>query len=389
MINKYLLIALSAALLFSACKRDVKSTKNISCDNIYSNPAHPKSALYQNVIDKYVKKGLPGISALLADSNGIWCGAAGYADLEHQIAFTPCHISKGASITKFLVGTLTFKLMEEGFINLDDPVSKYIDEDVLKKIDKADGITIRELMNHTTGIYDVITSSKFYLAVLNNPNKQWTQEELLKFVYGVPGYELNNPYPAHYSNTNTLLLSMCIDKATGRKYHELLREKLFNPLGMSSTFLQGREQIPTSAAQGYYDLHNNNTIVNVSNLITGSGNGYGGIYSNVFDLYHFIQALLYDKTILSESSLNEMKTFVQEDDDFFTGYGIIKKFTNKATYGIGHTGRDLGYSADLFYFPERGYTMVFFVNYGTNGNSNLKPVFMDFESDLVDALLAD
>ncbi len=381
-------ILLLVITIFSSCKRDIDDTVTLSCDNSYANPTHPKSGIYQDVVDKYIKKGLPGMSVLIQDSNGIWCNSSGYADLERQIPFTTCHISKGASITKLLVGTLTMKLQEEGILSLNDPIDKYIDKEILKKIEHSQAVTIRQLMNHTTGIFDVITSSKFYLAVLNNPNKQWSQEELLQFVYGEPGYDLIE-YPAHYSNTNTLLLSMCIEKASGRSHHELLREKIFNPLGMTSTFLQGREDIPQSAAQGYFDLHNNNTIVNVSNLITGSGNGYGGIYSNVFDLYHFIQALLVDKTILNQASLNEMQTFVQEDSDYFTGYGIVKKFTQKSTYGIGHTGRDLGYSANLFYFPEKGYTMVFFVNYGTNGSSNLKPVFLDFESELTDVMLAD
>jgi D-alanyl-D-alanine carboxypeptidase len=279
------------------------------------------------------------------------------------------------------------KLQEEGKININDPISKYISNDILKKIKNAEGKTIRNLMTHTTGIFDVITSSDFYLAVLNNPNKNWTQEELLQYVYGVDGYELNNPYPARYSSTNTLLLSMCIEKATGIKHNVLLREKILDPLGMSDTYYQGRENLPSSAAQGYFDLHNNGTIVNVSNLITGSGNGYGGIFSNVFDLNKFIRALLIDKTILTQASLDTMLTFVQEDDDFFTGVGIIKKFTTKSAYGIGHTGRDLGYVADLFYFPQRNITMIFFVNYGTDGESALKPVFLDFESELVDKIL--
>jgi len=233
----------------------------------------------------------------------------------------------------------------------------------------------------------VITSSDFYLAVLNNPNKNWTQEELLKFVYGVEGYPLNDPYPAHYSSTNTLLLSMCIEKAIGKKHDKLLYEKVLDLFGMNDTYYQGREKIPTSAAQGYFDLHNNGHIVNVSNLITGSGNGYGGIYSNVFDLHKFIKALLVDKTILSQASLNQMQEFVQEDADFYTGAGMIKKFTTKSAYGIGHTGRDLGYVADLFYFPQRNLTMVFFVNYGTNGESSLKQVFFDFEDELVNKIL--
>jgi D-alanyl-D-alanine carboxypeptidase len=241
-------------------------------------------------------------------------------------------------------------------------------------------------MNHTTGIFDVITSSSFYLAVLNNPNKTWTQEELLSFVYGKKGYDLDS-FPVHYSNTNTLLLSMCIEKATGENHAKLLRELVLNPLEMNNTYYQGHDEIPASAAQGYFDLHNNGTLCNVSNLITGSGNGYGGIFSNIFDLHIFIKALFVKKTILAQPSLDLMQSYLQESDDFFTGISNIKKFTHKSAFGIGHTGRDLGYSADLFYFPQKGRTMVFFVNYGTNGKSSLKQVFKDFENELADAVL--
>ncbi|MFH0864759.1 MAG: serine hydrolase [Bacteroidota bacterium] len=374
-------------VVFSCKKEAIVPSTDCDCNFADSSLSHPKNEAFRAVINKYIKKGLPGISVLVEDSDGVWAGAGGYADIENQIAFTPCHISKAASITKFLVGTLFFKLQEEGIININDPVSKYFDESILEKIDHADGITIKQLMNHTTGIFDVITSSGFYLAVLNNPNKNWTQEELLEYVYGVDGYELNNPYPAYYSSTNTLLLSICIENAAGEKHEKLLREKILDPLGMTNTFYQGREEIPSSAAQGYFDLHNNGEINNVSNLITGSGNGYGGMFSNVFDLHKFIKAVLVDKTVLSQQSLDEMLNFSQEDTNFYTGSGIIKKFTDKPNYGIGHTGRDLGYNADLFYFPERNITMVFFVNYGTNGESSLKQVFFDFESELVDKIL--
>jgi D-alanyl-D-alanine carboxypeptidase len=383
----YTIIGLFLISAFFSCEKNIEPTAQLSCNFADSSSTHPKNGAFQSIIDKYVKKGLPGISVLVEDSDGTWVGSGGYADIKNGIKFQPCHISKAASITKLLVGTLLFKLQEEGKININDPISKYIDKKILDKIKNADGKTIKQLMNHTTGIFDVITSSDFYLAVLNNPNKNWTQEELLKFVYGVDGYTLNDPYPAHYSSTNTLLLSMCIEKATGEKHDKLLREKVLDPLGMTDTYYQGRENIPTSAAQGYFDLHNNGQIVNVSNLITGSGNGYGGIYSNVFDLHKFIKGLLVDKTVLTQTSLDQMQEFVQEDDDFYTGVGMIKKFTTKSAYGIGHTGRDLGYVADLFYFPQKHITMVFFVNYGTNGESSLKQVFFDFEDELTNKIL--
>ncbi|MFH2141752.1 MAG: serine hydrolase domain-containing protein [Bacteroidota bacterium] len=374
-------------VILISCKKNVESTQQLNCINPYADSIHPKSVVFQTIIEKYVNLGLPGISVLVKDSNGTWVGSSGFADIEKGVKFQPCHISKAASITKLLVGTLVFILQEEGKMNINDPVSKYIDQDILDKIDNAEGITLKQLMNHTTGIFDVITSSEFYLAVLNNPNKIWTQEELLKYVYGVEGYKLNDPFPAYYSSTNTLLLSMCIEKATGEKHDKLLREKVLNFVGMNDTYYQGREDLPDYCAQGYFDLHNNGQIINVSNLITGSGNGYGGIYSNVFDLNRFINALLVDKTLISDESLLLMQDFVQEEENFYTGVGMIKKFTEKPAYGIGHTGRDLGYNANLFYFPERDITMIFFVNYGTNGSSSLKQVFFDFENEIVDAII--
>lgn len=382
-------ICIILLIFVSSCtKENIEATENITCSNqnyTYNNPI--KSNRYQTLLDSFVKVGLPGISALVADSSGVWVGSAGMADIQNHVVFTPCHISKAASITKMLVATLTLKLQEEGKINIDEPLDKYIDADILKKIDKAEGKTIRQCLNHSTGIYDVITGNDFYLAVLNNPNKEWTSEDLLKYVYGKRGYELKTDTPAHYSNTNLLLVSMCLEKATNMKHATILRDKILNPLGMSHTFYQGREVIPRTAAQGYYDLHRDGSIVNVSNLITGSGNGYGGIYSSVFDLYTFSKALFEEGKILNSTSLAAMQKFLLAEEDFYTGVGLIKKYTTKKEFGIGHTGKDLGYSANLFYFPASHKTMVFFVNYGTNGKSDLKQVFLNFESAFVDCIL--
>jgi D-alanyl-D-alanine carboxypeptidase len=371
-----------------ACKKPiVEPTENLNCEYMDSSATHPKNLLYKEIITRYVKKGLPGISILLQDGAGTWVGSAGFADIEKQILFTPCHLSKAASITKLMMGTLTLKLQEDGKLNINDPIAKYIDADILKKINHAEGKTIRNLMMHTTGIFDVITSNQFYLAVINNPNKQWSQLDLLKFVYGQKGVDLGNPYMASYSNTNTLLLTMCIEKATGVKHEQLFKDLILNPLKMDNTYYQGHDKMPSSTAQGYFDLHNNGTIVNMANFITGSGNGYGGVFSNIFDLNKFIDALFIYKTILKSSTVDSMQVFIQEDSDFYTGLGTIKKFTDKVDYGIGHTGRDLGYSADLFYFPNNKCKLIFFVNYGTNGSSSLKQVFKDFESEIADALL--
>ena len=145
-------------------------------------------------------------------------------------------------------------------------------------------------MKHETGIPDVIEEDAFYLAVLNDPNKKWKPEELLEFIYNKPAVFAPSD-TAIYSNTNTILVTMVIEAQTKKDHSDLLKQYILNPLGLNNTYYQPHDELPNSVAQGYFDLYNNGTIVNVSNLVTGSGNGYGGLYSNVFDLFKFINAL--------------------------------------------------------------------------------------------------
>lgn len=393
--KKYLnhsLFILAIFLIYSCKKADISHT--VSCTSQANPaPAHPKGAALKAIIDKYIKKGLPGISLSVTNADGNWIGYGGYSSLEDKIPFEPCHVSKAASITKFMVGTLVFKLMETPgsgltYADLNKPLSTWIDKDILEKIDNAGQSTLKNCMQHTTGIYDIITNSDFYLAVLNNPNKQWHQQELLKFVYNQKPYFAHPGDSAVYSNTNTILVSMVIEKATGLPHEKLLRERLLNPLGMGNTYYQGREQLPAFTAQGYYDLYNKQMLSNVSNIIPASGNGYGGIFSNVYDLKKLIDNVVINKTFLTQQSLDSMLQWSVPDEINNYGVGIMKKFNNRgADYGIGHSGRDLGYSADLFYFPNKQFTMIFFVNYGTDGDSYLRPVFRAFEAEVIDEML--
>jgi D-alanyl-D-alanine carboxypeptidase len=257
----------------------------------------------------------------------------------------------------------------------------------LDKLPNGKRITLGQCMKHETGIPDVIEQSEFYLAVLNDPNKKWSPEELLEYVYhSDPLFQPGDT--AIYSNTNTILVAMTIEAATKKKHSDLLRQLILSPLRMQHTFYQPHDVLPDNTAQGYFDLYNNNTIVNVSNLVTGSGNGYGGIYSNVFDLFSFIDHLLVRKDLLSPLSLQIMETYGKSDPPNQYGYGIMKKFIERGVNaGYGHSGRDLGYTANMFYFPSHHTTHVFFINYGTDGKSDLKHVFEDFQEELLDLTL--
>jgi D-alanyl-D-alanine carboxypeptidase len=389
MMRCFLLLIVVSTAFFSCSKKTIEATQICT---VPAFPQHAKAVTFQAVIDKYTQKGLPGIALLIRDNNGTWAGSSGMADIAQGIVMQPCHISKVASITKIFMATLAFKLSEAGKLNLDAMASSYLDADQLKNIANADQVTVRQLLNHTTGIYDVIDDNSFYLDVLNNPPKHRTQEDILKFVRGKDAVFPKGQQPG-YSNTNTLLLSMIIDKIGGKPHQQLLHEMVIDALQLKNTYYYYHDALPEGkVAQGYYDLYNNGNIENLSSYNTGSGNGYTGLYSNVFDLLTFIDALLIQKTLVSDNSLQQMLTFNPQEEagsDRLLGAGVVKDFIhrNANEYAYGHRGRDLAYSADLFYFPVQNQVMVLIVNYGTDGDSKLRPVFYDLRTEIVNAMM--
>ncbi len=168
---------LFGASVITSCRKDeVKRPATIDCP-IQDNPdfkTNPKSDQYQALIDEYVGKGLPGVILLIKDPEGFYIGSSGMADIKEGIKMQPCHVSKIASITKFMIGVSIMRMQEKGQLSLDDPISKYIPQNTLDQIENCDqNLTIRNLMNHTSGIYDVIDDQGFYLQVLNNPSRHW------------------------------------------------------------------------------------------------------------------------------------------------------------------------------------------------------------------------
>ena len=385
------IIVLGCFLVHSCRKAQVVGTSGAITEVPWqdSSSRHPKHADYTSLMNKYKQLGLPGLSLLVNDANGTWVSSMGKADIGKDIDFGVGQVSKAASITKLLVGTLVFKLMEDsvtsglGYHSLNTPVNKWLPRRITDRLPNGNEITLGQAMKHETGIPDLNVNNQFYLAVLNDPNKKWQPEELLAFHYDKkPLFKPGDT--AIYSNTNTILVAMIIEYATGRKHAELLRQKILKPLNMNNTYYQPHDVLPSTVAQGYFDLYNNSRLVNVSNLVTGSGNGYGGVYSNVFDLQRFINALLVRKTLLSAKSLAIMESYGKTDGNNRYGYGIMKKFIELGDdFGIGHPGRDLAYSANLFYFPKKQVTHIFFTNYGTDAESKLKEQFLKFQDELI------
>src|SRR6185369_2367143 len=308
---------------------------------------HPDNEIFKNLLEKYHSKGLPGIALLVRNAKGTWIGSIGKSDLERNMPFRVDQVSKIASISKLIIGTTIFKMMEDsaktrfGYSALYKKITTWLPQSLTDKIANGNIVTLGQLMNHESGIPDIIEQDKFYLAALNDPTKKWTSYDLVSNIFNKPPLF----YPgdtAIYSNTNIILITMIIESVMGRPHSEVIRDYVFTPLGMNNTWYFPHEKLPGNVAQGYYDLYNNNTLVNVSNIATG------GMFSNIFDLYKFLDALILKESFLTPASYNLMRTWGSKaDPPNIYGYGIMKKFIERGiNAGIGHSGRDLGYSAN-------------------------------------------
>lgn len=371
---------------------DIGPSRTCSLVFADSSERHPLHGKLQEILGRYVRKGLPGIVLRVRTPQGVWVGSSGYADLSEKVPMSPCVVSKVASITKMLVGTLAMKLREENRLNPDDPAARFLDPEIVEHVAGLKTVTIRQLMNHTSGIPSPTAQSSFYLAVLNNPDKRWSSREIIRFVYDLPSDRCCGPENASYSDANTLLLGLVLDRILGYPHAQALREKVLDPLGMKNTYYFPHEDLPPQTARGYFDLYNNGTISDVTNVNTGSGNGYGGTYSTVFDISAYLDAVWREGRFLSPRSMAEMQRFVREEinpenplDTLYLGEGLMRRFTylRPGTWGIGHTGRDLGYNATGFWFPREDVTVMLMVNYGTNGDSSLKPVFLECQDAIL------
>src|SRR5210317_1855919 len=145
-IARFLLIAIGASLLFLSCVNDY--IENIDLPGNMPANTYTKGAEVQTVLDKYVRLGIPGIIICIDDPhNGFWAGASGKACIEDNSDMTKNHIMGIGSIAKTYTNVLTLKLMEMGYITLDDPINTYLSEDIAQNVVNSSVITVRQLMN--------------------------------------------------------------------------------------------------------------------------------------------------------------------------------------------------------------------------------------------------
>ena len=394
--KRNLFFPLLLCLLLSCQQAFIPTTNSCTPDNRLATVSnHPKTAALQAKMDEYLAKGLPGMTFLISTDEGIWINSGGFADLETQLPMQPCHINKLGSVTKMMIGTLVWLLIQDGVLDIDDPISQHIPE-VAEKLPYGDQITLAMLVNHSSGIYDVAGDLTYNLAVLNDFTKSWTSDEILTYLEGKePTHEPGTQ--VKYSNSNTMLVGLVIEAATGRTHTDLLQERIFDLLGMTHTvYYDYSSEFPKPyLAQGYLDFNNDGgSIQNISDLNPGSGNGFTGVYSTVTDLYLFLNALLREKTLISPENLERIFASMQFETSgrWRSSIGAIhdeyRDVLEEGIHAYGHAGGDIGYSSNLSYFPHNNAIFAATYNYGTNLRSDLGKELSDLRKELI-AIMAE
>ena len=321
-----------------------------------------------------------GIQMSVTNADGsTWSGARGYADIGNNARLEPCHRLAVASISKLITSILIMQLRDEGQLSLEDNLAQHLPTSLIDEIANHDSATLRQLLNHTSGIPDYLTFRQT-LNSLNRPFLKETQEEKLKYAYGQD--QTNAAGEAFsYSNTNYLLLGLVIESVTSRSLAVVVRERIANPLGLSRLTMGTEEDpIPDDVARPYLAYLGGKYSSVIATAVSDAATGDGGILSNTAELNVVLRAL-FEGSLVSPNSLAEMTSnFVPVGDqaDFEEwpdeGYSLgVTRYNTPWGTAWGHTGLTSAYNSLAIYFPESGISFA----YATNG----------FDLNLIDELI--
>ncbi|MEU6228092.1 serine hydrolase domain-containing protein [Streptomyces sp. NPDC047042] len=323
-----------------------------------------------------VGDGVPGVALQAKDRHGVWKAAAGVGNLKTKQPRSAQDNFRAGSITKTFVATVLLQLEAEGRLSLDDTVDKWLPGVVRGNGHDGRRITLRQLLNHTSGIFNYTSDPDFQREVFlaegffKNRYRTWTPNEIVKVAMGhkpefAPGADWR------YSNTNYTIAGMVIKQATGNSYGDEVRRRVIKPLGLHGTYMPGTDPtVPRPGSRAYSTLavDAGGKVYDVTELNPSMANSAGEIISNPGDLNHFYSALLRGK-VLPAKQLAEMKTTVAAGAvGGRYGLGLIE---NELSCGVtvwGHSGGIHGSSSVAVTTADGRHSLAFNFNGDWSGD---------------------
>ncbi|USL16715.1 serine hydrolase domain-containing protein [Bacillus thuringiensis] len=313
-----LLIA-GSSLLYTAQTLIVKAepTQSVS-SSVQTSTQRDRNSVKQAVRDT-LQLGYPGILAKTSEGGKTWSYAAGVANLSSKKPMKTDFRFRIGSVTKTFTATVVLQLAEENRLNLDDSIEKWLPGVIQGNGYDDKQITIRQLLNHTSGIAEYTRSKSFDLM---DTKKSYRAEELVKMGISMPP-DFAPGKSWSYSNTGYVLLGILIETVTGNSYAEEIENRIIEPLELSNTFLPGNSSViqGTKHARGYIQLDGASEPKDVTYYNPSMGSSAGDMISTADDLNKFFSYLLGGK-LLKEQQLKQMLTTVPTGETALGRYGL-------------------------------------------------------------------
>jgi D-alanyl-D-alanine carboxypeptidase len=332
-----------------------------SCAESGHSPAPSPTSELDSALEAWAAEpGHEGVSASVIFPDGTqWVGVGGVAGgneplREEQLIWI-------ASITKTMTGAIVLQLADEGRLTLDDPVARWLPP--RPNVDPS--ITLRQLLNHTSGLDNYTAGPSLGAAIAADPSKVFSSDELLAFV-GPPHFAPGAR--TEYSNTSFLVLGQVAEAVTGRSIVDLFHRRLWDPLQLREVFLPGYESPPGPVAPA---LGATGLVAPLDHMsVVSTGNSAFGLFANARAVARWGQGL-FEGQVVSERMQQEMRTLVPAAGNIpgesGTGLGI-RGYSYLGRRQYGHSGGASFGSSLLLYDPERHVTVAVLMNQGQGAN---------------------
>jgi CubicO group peptidase (beta-lactamase class C family) len=308
--------------------------------------AQTKGSKIDALMRSLAERGQFNGSILVAEKGQlIYEGGFGKADIKGNVVFTPNTPVYLASLTKEFTAMAIMMLAEQHQLSYSDPLSKYFPEFP----SYAAKVTIRNLLNHTSGIPDY--------GDLGLERPGLTNKDVLSALIQQQSLRFSPAEKFEYSNSNYILLALIVEKVSGQPYRLFLKNHIFAPLGMKDTFVYDQPRPEFARRARGYNRFGDDSDYNLLSY------GEGGIYSTVVDLFKWDQAL-YTEKLVKRSTLDEAFTRGKLNDGSLTSYGFgwaIGEYNGETTYS--HAGRYGGFNTYIKRFPKERTTIIFLTNH--------------------------
>jgi D-alanyl-D-alanine carboxypeptidase len=319
----------------------------------------------QRALDEVVAAGVPGAVLLVREGNRTVRLASGHGNLEPRTKMRPGDRFRTGSITKTFVATVVLQLVGEGKLRLTDSVERWLPG----VVPNGRRITVRQLLNHSSGLFDYGGDRKWLSAAYRDPMRRWTPREIVAVAtahkpHFAPGAGWS------YSNTNYFVVGLIVEAATGHKLESELRRRIFAPLRLRATSLDTVPRIAGPHARGYFLRPLEDVTVGSPSYVWAAG----ALVSTADDLARFFRALLGGR-LLRPELLREMEAFVTPPAGFSYGLGL-QKFRLPCGSSWGHAGGSPGYSADAYNSRDGRRQVVILIN----ATEPLTPSLKNFRS---------